>query len=77
MRYYVNINIHEYRSSTKMMQYYDKFLITRQKSCNSAERHLMGVVGYAYAIRIREEEFSKLQKFVKKVRRVIVLDPKT
>ena len=66
MRYYVDINIHEYRSSTKMMQYYDKFLITRQKTCNSAEKHLTGVVAYSYANRIRQEEFVNLQSFAKK-----------
>ena len=66
MRYYVDINIHEYRSSTKMLQKYDKFLITRQKTCNSAEKHLTGVVAYAYANRIRQEEFVNLQNFAKK-----------
>ena len=66
MRYYVDINIHEYRSSTKMMQFYDIFLITRQKTCNSAEKHLTGVVAYAYANRIRQEEFVNLQSFAKK-----------
>ena len=66
MHHYVNINIYEYRSSTKMLQKYDKFLINQQKTCNSAEKHLMGVVAYAYAIRIRQEEFAIFQKFVKK-----------
>ena len=66
MCHYVDINIHEYRSSTKMMKISDKFLITREKSCNSAERHLMGVVAYAYANRIRQEEFVNLQSFAKK-----------
>ena len=66
MRYYVNINIYEYRSSTKIMQIYDKFLINQQKTCNSAEKHLTGVVAYAYANRIRQEEFVNLQSFAKK-----------
>ena len=66
MCYYVDINIHEYRSSTKMMQFYDKFLINQQKTCNSAEMHLTGVVAYAYANRIRQEEFVNLQSFAKK-----------
>ena len=60
MRYYVDINIHAYRSSTKMLQIFDKFLITREKTCNSAEKHFMGVVAYAYAIRILQEEFVNL-----------------
>ena len=66
MYHCVDINIHECRSSTKMLQFYDKFLITREKSCNSAEKHLMGVVAYAYANRIRQEEFVNLQSFAKK-----------
>ena len=66
MHYYVDINIHECRSSTKMLQNYDKFLINQQKTCNSAEKHLTGVVAYAYANRIRQEEFVNLQSFAKK-----------
>ena len=62
----VNIDIHEYRSSTKMMQFYDKFLINQQKTCNSAEMHLTGVVAYSYANRIRQKEFVNLQSFAKK-----------
>ena len=66
MHLYVDINVHEYQSSTKIIQIYDKFLINQQKTCNSAEMHLMGVVAYAYANRIRQEEFVNLQSFAKK-----------